>query len=59
MTDKDHRAQRDAVRASLLLADSRRDRHEIYVRVELRPCPTCGKRGGFLFCVLCDSKEAA
>jgi ArsR family metal-binding transcriptional regulator len=54
-----NRQQRDAVRASLLLADDRKDRHNVYRLSAQRPCERCGQKGGLLFCIKCDGQTAA
>ena len=58
MTRQEHDAQRRAVRASLLLAENRTDRHEIIRRAELKPCPRCGQPRGLIFCPKCMEKAA-
>jgi hypothetical protein len=50
--------QRNQVRASLLLAEDRRARHEIHVRTEMKRCPSCGQHGGLMFCERCAGQAA-
>lgn len=59
MTPAEHATQRNAVRASLLLADNRTERHAVYLRADCKPCNRCGTPRSLLFCIRCDGKAAA
>lgn len=59
MTHQQHIDQRNAVRASLLLAPSRAERHAVYTRAALNRCTHCGFQGGLLLCDRCGHGKRA
>jgi hypothetical protein len=58
-TRAEHIAQRKMVNASMLLADERKDRHNVTRLSRYRPCEACGEPRSFHACVRCDAPPAA
>jgi hypothetical protein len=59
MTPAEHAAQVRMVNASMLLADERKDRHNVTRLSQYRPCQTCGNARSFYACARCDRPAAA
>jgi hypothetical protein len=59
MTKAEHAAQVKMVNASMLLADERKDRHNVTRLSCYRPCGACGEPRSFHACVRCDRPAAA
>jgi hypothetical protein len=59
MTPAEHAAQVRMVNASMLLADERKDRHNVTKLSQYRPCERCHAPRSFYSCARCDRPAAA